>query len=178
MLIDGIFVYFYLCFNIWHFDVEEVFNIKVVSTVLLCLIRSWLQSFTLKFYWHPKKVFLFGVYKQVNFITQLPHVIPVALLIRIQPFMICWVLNGHKSQFLTCSVGKGGSIYCHTRLHLDFSAKLRIWQVSTCKMEPRSGTIITDWASQPSTYFDTLALSMLCGVPTPIVLELCAVSPP
>ena len=32
--------------------------------------------------------------------------------------------------------------YCHTRLHLGFSAKLRIWQVSACKMEPRSGIII------------------------------------
>ena len=28
-------------------------------------------------------------------------------------------------------------------LHLEFSAKLRIWQVSACKMEPQSGTIIT-----------------------------------
>ena len=28
-------------------------------------------------------------------------------------------------------------------LHLGFSASLRIWQVSACKMEPRSGTIIT-----------------------------------
>ena len=26
-------------------------------------------------------------------------------------------------------------------LHLGFSAKLRIWQVSACKMEPRSGII-------------------------------------
>ena len=26
-------------------------------------------------------------------------------------------------------------------LHLGFSAKLRIWQVSACKMEPRSGYI-------------------------------------
>ena len=31
--------------------------------------------------------------------------------------------------------------YCHTRLHLGFSAKLRIWQASACKMEPRSGII-------------------------------------
>ena len=28
---------------------------------------------------------------------------------------------------------------CHTRLHLEFSAKLRIWQVPACKMELRSG---------------------------------------
>ena len=31
--------------------------------------------------------------------------------------------------------------YCYTRLHLGFSAKLKIWQVSTCKLEPRSGII-------------------------------------
>ena len=31
------------------------------------------------------------------------------------------------------------SFYCHTRLHLGFSAKLGIWQISICKMEPRSG---------------------------------------
>ena len=39
--------------------------------------------------------------------------------------------------------------YCRTRLHLGFSAKLRIWQVSACKMEPRSGTKITGPASHP-----------------------------
>ena len=32
--------------------------------------------------------------------------------------------------------------YCHTRLHLGISAKLRIWQVSACKMEPQSVIII------------------------------------
>ena len=31
--------------------------------------------------------------------------------------------------------------YCRIRLHLEFSAKLRIWQVPACKMEPRSGNI-------------------------------------
>ena len=30
---------------------------------------------------------------------------------------------------------------CHTRLHLGFSAKLKILQVPACKMEPRSGYI-------------------------------------
>ena len=30
---------------------------------------------------------------------------------------------------------------CHTRLHLGFSAKLRILEVPVCKMEPRSGII-------------------------------------
>ena len=95
-------------------------------------------------------------------------------------------------------------IHCHTQLHLGFSAKLRIWQVSACKMEPQSGTIITDWtsqpASQPCTYFDSLNVvrcphpncstheQSMCGVPpsqymhfpTRIVLpieKVCAVSP-
>ena len=39
--------------------------------------------------------------------------------------------------------------YCHTRLHLGFSAKLRIWQVPACKMEPRSGII--SWKNHPPT---------------------------
>ena len=39
--------------------------------------------------------------------------------------------------------GSNVSVYtnCHTRLHLGFSANLRIWQVSACKMEPWSGII-------------------------------------
>ena len=32
--------------------------------------------------------------------------------------------------------------YCNTWLHLEFSAKLKIWQVPACKMEPRSGIIL------------------------------------
>ena len=37
-----------------------------------------------------------------------------------------------KSKFrnLDFLIRGGGSLYCHTRLHLGFSAKLRIWQVS------------------------------------------------
>ena len=34
------------------------------------------------------------------------------------------------------------SVYWHTRFHLGFSAKLRIYQVPTCKMEPQIGIII------------------------------------
>ena len=38
-------------------------------------------------------------------------------------------------------------------LHLGFSAKQRIWQVSACKMEPQGGTIITlEPATQPAVY--------------------------
>ena len=39
--------------------------------------------------------------------------------------------------------------YCHTRLHLGFSAKLRIWQVPACKMEPRSGIIFCKNPTRP-----------------------------
>ena len=34
--------------------------------------------------------------------------------------------------------------FCHTRLHLGFSAYLRIWQVSACKMEPQRGIILKE----------------------------------
>ena len=45
-------------------------------------------------------------------------------------------------------------VCCHTRLHLGFSAKLRIWQVPACKMEPRSGIIFDPYAISPcSSYY-------------------------
>ena len=82
--------------------------------------------------------------------------------------------------------------YCHTRLHLGFSAKLRIWQVPTCKMEPRSGIIIAKIqpasqptiqpASQPSpAYLSFHCINDMCGVPPPLlsnILEFCVVFPP
>ena len=37
-----------------------------------------------------------------------------------------------------------GQVVATLGLHLGFSAKRRIWQVPICKMEPQSGTIITD----------------------------------
>ena len=77
--------------------------------------------------------------------------------------------------------------YCHTRLHLGLSAYLRIWQVSACKMEPQSGTIITlepashpasQPPSQPCTYFDSLNI-VRCPHPNcSIINKVCAVSPP
>ena len=39
---------------------------------------------------------------------------------------------------------------CHTRLHLGFYAKMRIWQVSACKMEPRSGIIFAQNRPDPT----------------------------
>ena len=47
--------------------------------------------------------------------------------------------------------------YCHTRLHLGLSTKLRIWQVPVCKMEPQSGFIMyqklhTDPPTRPPTH--------------------------
>ena len=41
------------------------------------------------------------------------------------------------------------SHFCHTRLHLGFSANLRIWQVSACKMEPQRGIILMKPPTQP-----------------------------
>ena len=40
------------------------------------------------------------------------------------------------------------SQFCHTRLHLRFSTKLKIWQVPACKMEPQSGKIM--WRTPPT----------------------------
>ena len=41
------------------------------------------------------------------------------------------------------------NIFATLGLHLGFSAKLRIWQVPTCKMEPRSGMIIDLLTTHP-----------------------------
>ena len=38
-------------------------------------------------------------------------------------------------------------LYWHSRLHLGLSAQLKIWQVSACKIEPRSGNI--SWKNRP-----------------------------
>ena len=37
----------------------------------------------------------------------------------------------------------------HTRLHLGFSAKLKIWQAPGCKMEPQSGIITCNIPTHP-----------------------------
>ena len=42
--------------------------------------------------------------------------------------------------------------YCHTRLHLGYSAKLGIWQVPACKMEPRRGIILMKPPTHPPTH--------------------------
>ena len=71
----------------------------------------------------------------------------------------CWVW-ATSLDLVTCH--GSGSDYTHfcpvatLGLHLGFSAKLRTWQVSACKMEPRSGTIITDRTSQPPSRHLTL----------------------
>ena len=83
--------------------------------------------------------------------------------------------------------------YCHTRLHLGFSAKLRIWQLPACKMEPQSGIIL--WLGPPThsppthpqlSFFCKCCWvsppqQSMCGVPTPfvpLIMKVCAVSPP
>ena len=58
-----------------------------------------------------------------------------------------------SSENLTGHMGKNAMIssnYCHTRLHLGFSARLRLWQVPTCKMEPQRGFI--SWKKHPATH--------------------------
>ena len=61
---------------------------------------------------------------------------------------------------------------CHTRLHLGFSAKLRIWQVPACKMEPQNGVIL--WLGPPTAklFFVNVVrcphpnkVCVACGVP-------------
>ena len=42
--------------------------------------------------------------------------------------------------------------YCHTRPYLGFPAQLKFFQVSACKMGPRSGIIISQTASQPASH--------------------------
>ena len=87
-------------------------------------------------------------------------------------------------------------------LHLELSAKLRIWQVLAFRWSKlRSGTIITDWASQPAInllwYFSHFNVvrwppsqymffrhhncsphqENMCGVPPPSICFFSAVSP-
>ena len=50
-------------------------------------------------------------------------------------------LNDSPSNVLKIKLLKVKVKASHTQLHLGFLAKLRIWQVPACKMEPRSGNI-------------------------------------
>ena len=65
--------------------------------------------------------------------------------------------------------------YCHTWLHLGYSARLRIWQVSAFKMESKSGIFfcLDHPPTQPPTPNSPptaeIFLLMLCGIPDPIV---------
>ena len=59
-------------------------------------------------------------------------------------------------------------------LHLGFSARLRIWQVSAYKMEPRGGSIIIGPATQPPTQPSTELV--ICNLAP--VQKVCEVSPP
>ena len=56
-------------------------------------------------------------------------------------------------------------IFATLGLHLGFSAKLKIWQVPACKMEPRSGII--SWKNRPPTRpYGFSWTDILCSVPT------------
>ena len=54
------------------------------------------------------------------------------------PFEVCVIYMSYLL-FFSCSFC--GHEYCHTRLHLGFSAELRIRQLPACEMEPQSGLI-------------------------------------
>ena len=85
----------------------------------------------------------------------------------------------------------GIAYYCHTRLHLGFSAKLRIWQVPACKMEPQSDYIMQSGpATQPphqleirilSFFFQCCMVSLstkyVQSLPLPSYVFLCCVLP-
>ena len=53
---------------------------------------------------------------------------------------------------------------CHTWFHLGFSVKLRIWQLSACKMEPRSSYIFCqEPVSHPPTKCLRACISVYTG---------------
>ena len=60
---------------------------------------------------------------------------------------------------------------CHTRLHLKFSAKLKIWQVPACKMEPQSGKIM--WKTPLPYLVNVFRLSSGCLKDIYMVSEQC-----
>ena len=75
------------------------------------------------------------------------------------------------------------NIFATHGLHLGFSAKLRIWQVPTCKMEPQSGIIalINHPPGNPATHppgHPPAALVRCPPLSFTSVLSFCAVSPP
>ena len=86
--------------------------------------------------------------------------------------------TGIRMEFHNTSDTRGIIEYsycCHTRLHLGFSAKLRILQVSACNIERRYDLTLTITPSHRPTHQPNhpptakLFLSTLCGVSTPIV---------
>ena len=94
------------------------------------------------------------------------------------PFSFIMNYTIHTNRIWNLHVSILPFIYCHTRLHLEFSDKLKIWQVPACNIEPRSGN--TSWKNHPPTHqpyrFSQLEcavppllfshLRILCGVPT------------
>ena len=62
-----------------------------------------------------------------------------------------FVIEKYSSDY--CNVKTSTGTNCHTRLHLGFSAKLRIWQVPACKMEPQRGIILMRPPTHPQPIF-------------------------
>ena len=66
--------------------------------------------------------------------------------------------------------------YCHIQLHLGFSAKLKMCQVSACKMEPQSGFMI--YLGPPTTHPPTHPPIPYPPTAKLFLFQCCAVSPP
>ena len=89
--------------------------IKLLEIILLFLIMSILTS---------------------NAYQQCLLLITISLVIYIIITEFLHLKSLHEDLKVACSIPQEESSYCHTRLHLGFSAQLRILQVSACMMEP------------------------------------------
>ena len=146
-----------------------------------------------KYPWYGMQSLLAGQYKDICLKTFPLFLITARKVCFLQTFLYHILLIGSRRLIpirncrdftsLYCSASCDPN-FCHAQLHLWFSAKPRIWQVPACKMEPQCGIII--WrnsfppapaAKRTDPPATKLFLSMLCGVPTPIlppIFKVCA----
>ena len=75
-----------------------------------------------------------------NWVIGSPHLTKFVGALHIQFFNSCYVFSKIRSDSQVLEINI--THCCHTRLHLGFSAMLKIQQVSACKMEPQSGMIM------------------------------------
>ena len=69
--------------------------------------------------------------------------VTMKLVVGAEKLKISKIYYGHEVP-VVIHKNKDISLFATLGLHLGISAKLKIWQVPACKMEPRSGTITTD----------------------------------